>query len=79
MFFRIFMIDEPINWQNIVEELLQVQGRTQKELQKITGVPQSTISEILNGHTKKRLSFDNGIALLRQLKKDNQTTPHKPK
>ncbi|MCG7412265.1 helix-turn-helix domain-containing protein [Moraxella nonliquefaciens] len=61
------------NWQEIVAKLLE--HRTQPELSKLTGVPQSTISQLLNGKPRKRLTFDNGMALLERLKIDKQQPP----
>lgn len=58
------MIEEP-NWQEVMSDLLN--GITQKELKEITGVPQSTISDLKNGNGKKRLSFENGRKLLNAL------------
>lgn len=54
-------IDKP-NWQKIVSDLLK--SRKQKDLQELTGVPQSTISALKTGKNKERLSFENGRALL---------------
>lgn len=59
---------EKPNWQEVINQLLQ--NRTQKELSKITGVPQSTISDMKNGKPKKRLPYDSGIALLKVLEAD---------
>lgn len=57
----IFEMKKP-NLQEIVNELLK--NRTQKELSKLTGVPQSTISSLKNGKGKRRISYDNAFALL---------------
>lgn len=59
------------NWQKVVKELLTT--RTQLELKELTGVPQSTISALLNGESKERLTYNNGVALLNQLHADRQT------
>lgn len=67
------MLIEPINWQKIVNELLQ--NRTQKQLQKATGVAQSTISELSSGQIKKRLTYENGASLLKQWELDKAKTP----
>lgn len=68
------VIEEP-NWQKVINELLK--GITQKELKEMTGVPQSTISDLKNGNGKKRLSFENGRKLLNALhiKTAQQKTP----
>ncbi|AKG07104.1 hypothetical protein AAX06_01730 [Moraxella bovoculi] len=66
------MIANP-DWKSVINALLK--NRTQAELSGLTGVPQSTISELLRGKPKERLSFNNGASLLNQLKKDQQKPP----
>lgn len=68
------MLKKP-NLQEVVAELLQ--SHTQKELNKLTGVPQSTISCLKNGG-RPRVSFDNGCALLIALEKAKQTQNKTP-
>lgn len=74
------MLEKP-NLQKIVNKLLE--NRTQKELQKMTGVPQSTISSLKNGVGKKRLTFDNAFALIHAFEQDKQNAltqePQQPK
>ena len=56
------------NWQEVVNELLRT--RTQKELSKEVGISQGTISEMKNGATKRRLTYESGNALLELQKQD---------
>ena len=52
-----------INWKVIVRDLLE--GRTQLELQEITGVHQGVISDLKSGKPKPHLTYVNGAALLK--------------
>lgn len=52
-----------INWTAIVRDLLE--GRTQLELQEITGVHQGVISDLKSGKPKPHLTYVNGAALLK--------------
>lgn len=52
-----------INWKDIVRDLLK--GRTQIELQEITGVHQGVISDLKSGKPKPHLTYSNGAALLK--------------
>lgn len=52
-----------INWKAIVRDLLE--GRTQLELQEITGVHQGVISDLKSGKPKPNLTYVNGAALLK--------------
>lgn len=52
-----------INWKAIVRDLLE--GRTQLELQEITGVHQGVISDLKSGKPKPHLTYINGAALLK--------------
>ena len=52
-----------INWKAIVRDLLE--GRTQLELQDITGVHQGVISDLKSGKPKPHLTYVNGAALLK--------------
>ena len=52
-----------INWKAIVRDLLE--GRTQLELQEITGVHQGVISDLKSGKPKPHLTYVNGAALLK--------------
>lgn len=52
-----------IDWKGIVRDLLQ--GRTQIELQEITGVHQGVISDLKSGKPKPHLTYINGAALIR--------------
>lgn len=52
-----------INWKGIVRDLLQ--GRTQIELQEITGVHQGVISDLKSGKPKPHLTYINGAALIK--------------
>ena len=52
-----------INWKVIVRDLLE--GRTQLELQEITGVHQGVISDLKSGKPKPHLTDVNGSALLK--------------
>lgn len=52
-----------INWKSIVRDLLE--GRTQLELQEITGVHQGVISDLKSGKPKPHLTYVNGAALLK--------------
>lgn len=65
------MLEKP-NLQNVVKALLK--NRTQKELQALTGVSQSTISSLKNGKGKKQISYDNAFALINALAKDQNQT-----
>ena len=61
------MLEKP-NLQEIVNKLLE--NRTQKELHKMTGVPQSTISCLKNGKDKRQITYDNAFALINAFEKD---------
>lgn len=63
------MIEKP-NWQVVVNDLLE--NRTQLQLSKQTGIPQSTISDLKRGVEKKRLPFESGAKLLNLLNKTPQ-------
>lgn len=52
-----------IDWKSIVRDLLD--GRTQLELQEITGVHQGVISDLKSGKPKPHLTYVNGAALIR--------------
>ena len=52
-----------INWKAIVRDLLE--GRTQLELQEITGVHQGVISDLKSGKPKPHLTYINGAALIK--------------
>ena len=52
-----------INWASIVRDLLK--GRTQIELQEITGVHQGVISDLKSGKPKPHLTYTNGAALIK--------------
>ncbi len=52
-----------INWASIVRDLLK--GRTQIELQEITGVHQGVISDLKSGKSKPHLTYTNGAALIK--------------
>lgn len=65
------MFIEKPNWQTIIPDLLE--NRKQTELSELTGVPQSTISDLKNGRGKVRLSFENGRALLNAWYKQKST------
>ena len=52
-----------INWKAIVRDLLE--GRTQLELQEITGVHQGVISDLKSGKPKPHLTYVNGAALIK--------------
>ena len=52
-----------IDWKSIVRDLLE--GRTQTELQDITGVHQGVISDLKSGKPKPHLTYINGAALLK--------------
>lgn len=54
---------KPIDWTAIVRDLLT--GRTQTELQKITGVHQGVISDLKSGKPKPHLTYLNGAALIK--------------
>ncbi len=54
---------KPIDWTAIVQDLLK--GRTQTELQKITGVHQGVISDLKSGKPKPHLTYLNGAALIK--------------
>ena len=58
----IFMTTE-INFTKIVRDLLE--GRTQNELQDITGVHQGVISDLKRGLPKPNLTYINGAALVK--------------
>lgn len=51
------------DWTSIVRDLLK--GRTQIELQEITGVHQGVISDLKNGKPKPHLTYINGTALVK--------------
>ena len=50
------------DFNQIVRDLLEVYKQT--ELSKLTGVNQATISRLKNGEKRKRLTYDNGSALV---------------
>lgn len=52
-----------VDWTAIVHDLLK--GRTQTELQEITGVHQGVISELNRGVPKPRLTYSYGAALMK--------------
>lgn len=52
-----------IDWTAIVQDLLR--GRTQTELQEITGVHQGVISDLKRGLPKPHLTYINGAALVK--------------
>ena len=52
-----------IDWTAIVRDLLV--GRTQTELQEITGVHQGTISDLNRGLPKPQLTYTYGAALIK--------------
>jgi predicted transcriptional regulator len=52
-----------IDWKSIVRDLLE--GRTQLELQEITGVHQGVISDLKSGKPKPHLTYVNGAALIK--------------
>lgn len=52
-----------IDWKVIVRDLLE--GRTQLELQDITGVHQGVISDLKSGKPKPHLTYVNGAALIK--------------
>lgn len=52
-----------IDWKSIVRDLLE--GRTQLELQEITGVHQGVISDLKSGKPKPHLTYINGAALIK--------------
>ena len=52
-----------IDFTEIVQDLLK--GRTQTELQEITGVHQGVISDLKRGLPKPNLTYINGAALLK--------------
>lgn len=52
-----------IDWKVIVRDLLK--GRTQIELQEITGVHQGVISDLKSGKPKPHLTYSNGAALIK--------------
>jgi predicted transcriptional regulator len=58
---------KPIDWTAIVRDLLK--GRTQTELQEITGVHQGVISDLKSGKPKPHLTYLNGAALIEAHKK----------
>lgn len=51
-----------VDWTAIVHDLLK--GRTQIELQEITGVHQGVISDLKSGKPKPHLTYINGAALI---------------
>lgn len=66
------MIDT-VDWKSIVQDLLK--GRTQIELQEITGVHQGVISELNSGKPKPHLTYLNGAALVKAHKELCQKEP----
>ena len=52
-----------INFSSIVQDLLK--GRTQNELQEITGVHQGVISDLKRGLPKPNLTYSYGAALIK--------------
>lgn len=52
-----------IDFTEIVQDLLK--GRTQTELQEITGVHQGVISDLKRGLPKPNLTYINGAALMK--------------
>lgn len=52
-----------IDWTSIVHDLLE--GRTQVELQALTGVHQGVISDLNRGLKKPNLTYTYGAALLK--------------
>ena len=52
-----------IDWKSIVRDLLE--GRTQTELQDITGVHQGVISDLKSGKPKPHLTYSYGAALIK--------------
>ena len=61
-----------VDWKSIVCDLLD--GRTQLELQAITGVHQGVISDLKSGKPKPHLTYVNGAALLKAHKSLCQQT-----
>lgn len=64
---------DTVDWTTIVRDLLK--GRTQTELQEITGVHQGVISDLKCGKPKPHLTYLNGVALMKAHEKLCQKKP----
>ena len=66
---------KPVDWTAIVRDLLK--GRTQIDLQEITGVHQGVISDLKSGKPKPHLTYSNGAALIKAHQELCQEQPEK--